>query len=300
LKKSTKKLLRTGARSIRKSRSQNRQKFFASFFQKRRPSFLCSITLGLIWPAAAGADVNVLHYTARLRGVPLLDITYCLRLDAGRYAAAISARTLGLAEMLVHGRAAGHVAGTIDGSRVKPAAYAEYGRLSGQDYVVVIDYPDGNPVLRLEKPPQIKDRLPIPPADLPGAIDGLSAITLETLVATQTGACQGQALVYDGHQLRRGTTQTAGREPLKLGAGVPITGPALKCQTESVMLAGFKRGDPVASQSKPRHSTAWLGPVVAGGPDLPLRLVFDADFLGDIIVDADTVSHVPTAACGGL
>ncbi len=244
--------------------------------------------------------MNVLHYTARLHGIPLLDITYCLRLDADRYAAAISARTLGLAEMLAHGRAAGHVAGVIEGARVKPAAYAEYGRLSGQDYVVVIDYPDGTPVLRLERPPQVKDRLPIPAADLPGAIDGLSAITLETLVATQTGACQGQALVYDGHQLRRGSTQTAGREALKLGAGVPVAGPALKCQTESVMLAGYKKGDPVAAQARPRHSTAWLGPVVAGGPDLPLRLVFDADFLGDIIVDADAVSHVPTAACGGL
>ncbi len=38
LKKRTKKLLRVGARSIRECRSQNDQKFFASFFQKRSAS----------------------------------------------------------------------------------------------------------------------------------------------------------------------------------------------------------------------------------------------------------------------
>jgi hypothetical protein len=36
LKKRTKKPLRIAARSIRKSRSRNIRKFFASFFQKRR------------------------------------------------------------------------------------------------------------------------------------------------------------------------------------------------------------------------------------------------------------------------
>jgi methylamine dehydrogenase heavy chain len=39
LKKRTKKLLPNGARSIGRDRSQNNQKFFASFFQKRSPSF---------------------------------------------------------------------------------------------------------------------------------------------------------------------------------------------------------------------------------------------------------------------
>ena len=40
LKKRTKKRLRVCAEPIRKGRSQNNQKFFASFFQKRRPSLL--------------------------------------------------------------------------------------------------------------------------------------------------------------------------------------------------------------------------------------------------------------------
>jgi hypothetical protein len=42
LKKRTKKLLRVRAELMRRGRSQNNQKFFASFFQKRSPSFLPS------------------------------------------------------------------------------------------------------------------------------------------------------------------------------------------------------------------------------------------------------------------
>jgi hypothetical protein len=39
LKKGSKKRLRIRPRSIREGRSQNNQKFFASFFQKRSPFF---------------------------------------------------------------------------------------------------------------------------------------------------------------------------------------------------------------------------------------------------------------------
>jgi hypothetical protein len=39
LKKSTKKLLRINARSIRKGGNQNKQRFLLLFFKKRRPSF---------------------------------------------------------------------------------------------------------------------------------------------------------------------------------------------------------------------------------------------------------------------
>jgi hypothetical protein len=41
LKKRTKKLLQIWAEPNRGGRSQNTQKFFASFFQKRRPCFGC-------------------------------------------------------------------------------------------------------------------------------------------------------------------------------------------------------------------------------------------------------------------
>jgi hypothetical protein len=244
-------------------------------------------------PRARAGDAHLLHYTARLHGLPLLDITFCIALSDTTYASTISARTLGLAEFLVHGRSEGHAHGTIDGLRVKPANYEEQGRLSGEEHKVAIAYPQGDPVLLEMTPPLENSRLPIPPDTLPGAMDGLSAIVLETLAATRTGACQGQALVYDGFQLRRGTTHTAGKEVLKTDPRSIFAGKALRCETESVMLAGYVKDKPIKPQAKPRFSTAWLAPLSPGGPNLPVRLTFDADFLGDIIVDLDRASQAP-------
>jgi len=242
---------------------------------------------------------ETLHYTARLHGIPLLDLGMCLQLGTTSYSASVTARTVGIAEFMAHGRAQGHVSGTVDGTSVKPRAYAERSRLSGQDYAIDIDYPAGDPVLRLQTPPQARDRLPVPADALAGAIDGLSAIALESLVATRTGGCQGVALVYDGRQLRRATTHTGGHDVLPGGAHAIYAGPALRCETESVMLAGFLKADAVGPQSRPRYSKVWLAPVVPGGPDVPVRVLFDADILGDIIVDLDGASPSPAGTCAG-
>jgi hypothetical protein len=239
---------------------------------------------------ARAGDAHLLHYTARLHGLPLLDISYCIAMSDTAYSSSISARTLGLVEFLVHGRSVGHAHGAIDGLHVKPEAYEEHGKLYGENHTVTIAYPHGDPVLQEMTPPLEKYRLPIPPDLLPGAMDGLSAIVLETLVATRTGACQGQAVVYDGFQVRRATTHTAGEEVLKPDAHSIFAGKALRCETQSVMLAGYLKDAPVKRQAKPRLSTAWLGQLSPDGPKLPLRLSFDADFLGDIVVDLDKAS----------
>ena len=60
---------------------------------------LLALGLGVL-PARAGTS---LHYTARLHGVAFFDASYCLTLDAGAYDAHLTARTLGLAEFMVHG-----------------------------------------------------------------------------------------------------------------------------------------------------------------------------------------------------
>jgi hypothetical protein len=47
------------------------------------------------------------------------------------------------------------------------------------------------------------------------------------------------------------------------------------------MLAGFKFDDDRGRDSKPMHGSAWLAPVVAGGPPLPVRMVFETRWFGD-------------------
>jgi hypothetical protein len=257
------------------------------------------LALALASHPAPASTPTLLHYTARLHGVPLLGATFCLRLGATSYQAGFSARTLGVAEFIAHARSDAHVAGTIAGTTINPTAYAEHGRLSGEEHTVAIGYKAGNPVLETLTPPPGRDRLPIPAADTIGAVDGLTALALESLVATRTGACQGQALVYDGFQLRRATTHTGGREVLAASPHSVFAGPALRCETESVMLGGYLKSRPVPAQQKPRFSQVWLAPVTPGGPDLPVRLVFDADLLGDIVVDIDSMAQEESPVCSG-
>jgi hypothetical protein len=274
------------------------EKMLLPLFLAAGALLLCLLaTAALAVPALAASEAHLLHYTARLHGVPLLDITFCIALTDTNYDAAIEAHTLGIAEFLVHGRADGHAHGSIFGARVHPTGYEERGRLSGETHRMVIAYPKGDPVLVLMQPPQDKYRLPVPASALPGALDGLSALTLETLAASRDNACQGEALVYDGFQLRRATARTAGYEMLKPDKRSIFTGRALRCDTTSVMLAGFLKDKPIPPQARPRYSTAWFGPLTAGGPNLPLRLSFDADILGNIIVDLDHASAPGTPNC---
>ncbi len=258
----------------------------------------CSaVALWLAGAAVPAVGASVLHYTARLRGIAFFDVTYCLAMDPAGYQAVINARTLGLAEILVHGRVAGRAVGSIEGSTVKPHGYEEYGRISGQSYALSLDYVSGDPVVRSVSPPPDTYRQPVPAAALAGAIDGMSAIALETLVVTRTGACQGAALVFDGRQLRRLTTQTGGHDTLQRSARLDFAGSALRCDTASVVLAGFLKDKAVPPQVRPRFSKAWLAPVLPGGPALPVRFAFDADLLGDIIVDLDHTAVDQGAAC---
>ena len=249
---------------------------------------LAVLSLSLCVPAHAA---TLLHYTARLRGIAFFDVDYCLRLDATSYDAGLHARTLGLADFLVHGRVEGRAQGTVAGTTLVPQGYTEHGRISGEEYDLAIGYAAGAPVVQKIVPPAEKYRQPVPPSGLAGAVDGMTAIALETLVVTQTHACQGSALVFDGRQLRRLTTHTAGQEMLARSGRSVLAGQALRCDTESRMLAGYLKNQSVASQARPHLSKAWLAAVAPGGPAVPVRFAFDADFLGDILVDLDRVSE---------
>ena len=248
------------------------------------------LLLCLTVPAQAA---TLLHYTARLRGIAFFDVDYCLRLDATSYDAALHARTVGLADFLVHGRVEGRAQGAVAGDTLVPHGYTEHGRISGETYDLTIGYPAGAPVVQALAPPAEKYRQSVPPAGLAGAIDGMTAIALETLVVTRTHACQGTALVFDGRQLRRLTTHTAGQEVLAQSGRSVFAGQALRCDTVSEMLAGFLKDQSEARQRRPRFSKAWLASVSPGGPAVPVRFAFDADVLGDIVVDLDRVGECP-------
>ena len=258
------------------------------------PTLLC---LGGTPAPPAGA--SILHYTVRLHSIPLLAASFCFRLDQGGYEAAVLGRTVGLVDMLTHGRSEIHVEGAVDASgHVHPRAYTERSRLSGDEYGVTIDYPAGDPVLRVETPPQDKYRLPIPPTETVHAIDGVSALVVQSLAASR-GVCAGDTRVYDGRQVGMLSLRGGAVERLAANGRSVFQGEALRCETQSRILAGFPKDQPVASQSKPMRGKLWLAAVPEGGPVVPVRMVFDAKFFGDIVVQLDGASRATAQGCGG-
>ena len=136
------------------------------------------------------------------------------------------------------------------------------------------------------------------PAALAGAIDGMSAIALESLVVDpHRGMPRRRPGVRRQANSAGLTTQTGGHDVLERSGRLDFAGSALRCDTTSVMLAGFYNDKAVPPQARPRFSKAWLAPVQPGGAALPVRFVFDADLLGDIVVDLDHVVTDRDAAC---
>ena len=252
----------------------------------------------LWWGTASAAEPDILHYTGRLHGIALMEGSFCFQLNAAAYEAGLTAHTVGLVDFLFHGSSRIHVSGTVDSTGiVKPHAYAEHSRLSGEDYAVLIDFPDGNPVLRKQTPPQERYRLPIPASALPRAIDGLSAVAAQSLAAA-TGRCPGDMRLYDGRQVRLLSMHDGTRDTLRPSGRSVFAGEALRCDTDSTMLAGFLKSGSVQSQSKPRHGKLWLAPARPGGPAVPVRMVFDADAFGDIVIQLDAASRAGGPGCG--
>ena len=252
----------------------------------------------LLWCGIARAEPDILHYTISLHGIALLEGTFCFQLGAVSYEAGLTAHTVGLVDFLFHGTSDILVDGAIDQGRVRPHTYTEHSRLSGDDYRVAIDFPGDTPVLRAETPPQEKYRLPIPPSALPNAIDGLSAVAAQSLAAAR-GHCPADTRLYDGRQLRLLSMHDGTPDMLQRTGRSVFSGAALRCETDSTMLAGFLKASSVQSQSKPRHGKLWLAPTRPNGPAVPVRMTFDADAFGDIVIQLDAASRTSTPGCDG-
>ncbi len=248
--------------------------------------------------APAALLPEILHYTISLHGIALLEGSFCFGLGAASYEAGLTAHTVGLVDLLVHGSSVLHVDGTIDpAGAVHPRAYAEHSRLSGEDYGVAMGFADGRPVLRDQHPPQERYRLPIPDDALPGAIDGLSAVAVQSLAAAQ-GRCPGDVRLYDGRQVRLLSMRGETVDTLDRGRSA-FAGRALRCETSSTMLAGYLKSSPVDGQSRPRRGRLWLAPARPGGPPLPVRKAIDADAFGDAVIRLDAASQALAPGCGG-
>jgi hypothetical protein len=241
--------------------------------------FRLPFALALLVPVSARADLR-LHYEAYAVGLPDLDLRVSLDMNAEGYAIGTSLRVIGLIGTFFDGDSVSTVSGTWHDATVRPISFQSHGRWGGELRQTVIDYRDGQPLIRTLVPPNQTEREPVPVALQANTVDTLSAMALLIHQVATTGRCEAQTRIFDGRRLSQVVAHTVGLVELPDTSRSVFQGPALRCDFDGRMLAGFRHDDNRAEQARPQHGSAWLAPIVPGGPALPVRIQFETPFFG--------------------
>ena len=225
---------------------------------------------------AAHAD-----YQIYVRGLRIGRLETGFELQPAQYRVEIAFRTFGLVGWLWRGHQLGIAEGRLDRSRTEPLRFVGEGVWRGTPRRILIDYVGGQPVLRELEPPDDGEREPVPPALQANTIDTLSAMVLLIRHIAETGNCHTETTIFDGRRAVRLTARTVGEEALEPTRRSTFHGPALRCDFDGQLLAGFRRDDTQADRGKTRRGTAWFASIVPGAPLLPVQITFETTWLGD-------------------
>jgi hypothetical protein len=174
-----------------------------------------------------------------------------------------------------------HTEGSWRGNQAMPSQYVGQGLWRGKDRLVEIQYLAGTPAIRQLVPPNAGEREPVPDSLQVNTTDSLSALMQLIRTVADSGRCETKARTYDGRRASEIEAHTVGEETLEASSRSSYAGKALHCEFSGRMLAGFLLDDDRARDSKPMHGSAWMAPVVANGPLLPVRMSFQTRWFGD-------------------
>jgi hypothetical protein len=189
--------------------------------------------------------------------------------------------TTGVVGFFFGGHQYDRVSGSWQGGVAAPSEFVGQGRWRGVDRLAEIAYQHGKPMIRQLLPPNADEREVVPDSLQDHSIDTLSALAELIHVVAQTGRCETAVRTYDGRRVVEIEAHTAGEETLAANDRSSFAGKALRCDFSGRMLAGFKFGDDRERNGKPIHGSAWLAPVAAGGPALPVRMAFETRWFGN-------------------
>ena len=258
---------------------------------------LALLLLAAAAPRAGAASAADRGSTVRLRyalyghGLHALDIAVDLRLTPDGYSVRLRDHTTGFLSLMLHTDVTSAAIGRFTAGGVQPLRFESAGYSRGARRDTVLDYADGNPVVRVQTPAETR-RDPVDIAQARGAIDTLSAMADLVQQVRRSGHCDGQALVFDGLRLTQVRSRTAGEQAVPPDDRSPYAGSALRCDFTSQQTAGFLHDSDEQQARKPQHGTAWVTRIVPGAPALPVRITFENPRLGlatMFLKQADTV-----------
>ncbi|MBN9509913.1 MAG: DUF3108 domain-containing protein [Alphaproteobacteria bacterium] len=239
--------------------------------------------LVLLLPGAVRAEpgsVTIrLTYEGYASGLHALSITSDLTLGSDGYRIAMSGHTAGMIGFLYHARWRTVSEGTWAGAGIAPRLYDNAGTFGGEPRHVEIAFHHGMPDLLVLDPRDDHEHEPAPVGLADPSIDSLALSALLIRQVANDGTCGGRLTTFDGRQIQIVTLQSRGPEMLAPTDRSSFRGAAERCDVNGQVIAGFERDDPARTRTI-LHDAMWLGPVVAGAPNLPVRMNATTRHLG--------------------
>lgn len=234
-------------------------------------------------PSAPPAASVALHaaYATYAAGLHVADVESGLAFGPWSYQMQFDYRTTGVIGFFYRGHEADSAYGAWSGNTAQPTRFLARGLWHGVRREADLVYQDGMPSVTQLVPPNQGERERVPDALRAHTIDTLSALAQLIRVVDRTGRCDITVHTFDGRRALEIEAHTVGQEMLPRTDRSSFSGPALRCDFQGRLLAGFELGADRAHDSQPLHGSAWLAPAVRGAPALPVRLSFETRWFGD-------------------
>ncbi len=253
-----------------------------------------SVLLSLVVPAFGGALAEGrpgrLTYAAYVAGLRVFELEVALDVARDRYRVDLAYRTAGVLGAVVSGGLRSVSQGRFVAGQVAPSHLSVDGEWRGKPRRTEIDYIDAIPVVRVLEPPSEEEREVVPAALQRGTVDSVGSV-LALLRQLEDGrGCDGARRVFDGRRLSEIAATGAGQEVLEPTGRSSFSGPTTRCDFQGRLLAGFMLADDRARAARPQSGSAWMARVLPNAPPLPVRMVFDARWLGHVTMYLTSVT----------
>jgi hypothetical protein len=231
--------------------------------------------------APARAESIAATYTVHAAGLTVMELHAVLDLTEQGYSVELRTRLRGVASIFGDGQQVTRVSGIWAPAGVQPLRYVADGVWRGEARRTVLEWPGGQPAVRLMVPPNEAEREPVPAMATRGTMDSLSALALLIHQVQRSGTCDARANVYDGRRLSEMSGRTEGLEQFPPSRG-EWSGRAVKCRFEGRQTAGFRRDDGGEEARRPQGGIAWVAEVQPGRPPLPVRVEAPSRWFGTV------------------
>jgi hypothetical protein len=240
------------------------------------------LLLLILAPAAADAQVTQvnLSYDTYAASLEVMRMHVFFGLGPWNYRINLDYRTTGLVGFFYRGHQVNTVRGLWNDEHAAPLEFYGNGVWHGQQRRTLIDYENGQPIVKDLEPPQASEREPVPADMQHDTMDTLSALAQLMRNVELRHTCATTVHTFDGRRVLEIVARNGGTDSLELTNRSSFSGPAMRCDFEGSEIAGFLIGDDDPDHRKPLHGSAWLAPVTQEAAPLPVRISFQTRWFG--------------------